>query len=119
MEKDIRTKKQIKIDDMLYELKTTNVITQLGNFSMYDLLYVVGLKTKIKYFNNVARKNKKENRFYKSKKVFDWGFIFKNGVEIRGVKSTIFNHIICSNPIIERRERIFGLKVVSATPIPF
>lgn len=119
MAKDERTKKQIKMDDFLNELKATIVTTEIGKFSMYNLLYDVGLNTKIKYFNIVAAFNKKENRFYERKKTFDYGFIFKNGCEIRGVKSVIFNSIICSNPIIDRRERIPKFKSVSATPIPF
>lgn len=114
-----KTKKQLRLEALDAELESTTVTTEQGKFSMHELIYDIGVKSKIRYFNVVSKKNKKANRFYEAKKTFDWGLIFKNGCEIRGVKAYIFNHTICDNPIIEKRERIPSFKSVSATPIPF
>lgn len=64
METDKRTAKQIKVDKFMNELKSTSVITLKGTFSLFDLMYIIGIKTKVRYFNIVSRRSRKKNLFY-------------------------------------------------------
>ena len=77
-----------------------------GKQTLLHLSETVGVRNRVRYFNNTES----------GKKVFDRGLIFNDGFEIRGVDASCVNYT--NAPIIEKRERIPNFKTYPAT-LPF
>lgn len=69
-----------------------------GKRSLLFLVNNIGVKNKVRYFNLITKKDKQV------KKYFDYGFIFKDGFEIRHVLKQYYSAVEAE--IIEKRERI-------------
>jgi len=75
-----------------------------GRKRLTDLVDNVGVKTRVKYWNYVERKNPKTNTFVAAPKVHDYGLIFNDGFEIRHIESKVFTYFK-GVPIELRQER--------------
>jgi hypothetical protein len=86
-------------------MKEVFVNTLEGKSTLYDLCEFVGVKKKIKYFNHVEKRTKDiKNPFKVITKVFDYGFVFNDGFQIRHVSKGYWN--LYPVDVEEIRERI-------------
>lgn len=100
--------KAAKIAAKKEPMKDIIVNTLSGKSSLYDLCEVVGVKERTLYFNIIEKKAPKEvrsicNPFVVVKDVFDRGFVFNDGFEIRHVDSKFWN--LYTEAVREVRER--------------
>jgi len=90
------------------ELRQTMVQTFECKISLFDLIKVIGVKHKVVYYNILQMKGTVDTPsplLYE--KVFDYGFIFKDGFEIRNVNRQVYNYAVPEVLLItKRRERI-------------
>ncbi len=101
--------KDRKIQDKKEPMKEVMVNTLDGKMSLYDLCEVVGIKERTAYFNFIEKKaSKKEYSIKKptvvKKIVFDKGFTFNDGFQIRHVESKYWK-LYSEAPMVEIRER--------------
>jgi flagellar basal body-associated protein FliL len=109
MTKEEREKaKATKIAKKKEPMKDIIVNTLSGKSGLYDLCEVVGVKERVLYYNMIEKKAPKkirtiQNPFVVVKDVFDKGFVFKDGFEIRHVDSKFWS--LYNENIREVRER--------------
>ena len=99
-------KLRIKRAKLAIEMKGVTIITLVGSSSLISLIETVGVKNRVRYYNNVAT----------GKKIHDNGLVFGDGFEIRGVSKRFADY--SDAEIIEKRERIQGYKAYPAK-LPF
>lgn len=107
MKKQTKEERQADlIDSLVYE----NVLTTKGRFTLYELIYKIGVKRRLSYFNFCEVLVKKElrtseNKYTIKKIVHDRGLEFNNGVLIRKIKDAVFKLPFESKENIEVKER--------------
>jgi len=107
MKKIKKTKEQV-IEQTEMEMSFVQINTLDGKVSLLSLIKNVGVKNRVRYFNNVEKRC--GISFAPVKKIFNHGIIFNNGFEIKGVNSKYVN--FTKAPIIEKRERVPDLKIM-------
>lgn len=68
------------------------VNTLTGRKRLTDLVDNVGVKTRVKYWNYVEKKNLATNTYKSVQKTHDYGLIFNDGFEIRHIEAKVFNY---------------------------
>jgi hypothetical protein len=72
-----------------------------GRKTLTDLIDNVGVKTRVKYWNYVERKDLGTNTYKVVPKTHDYGLIFNDGFEIRHIEAKVFAYL--KGVTIERR----------------
>ena len=68
------------------------VNTFSGRKRLTDLADNVGVKTRVKYWNYVEKKDSATNTYKSVQKTHDYGLIFNDGFEIRHIEAKVFNY---------------------------
>lgn len=68
------------------------VNTFSGRKRLTDLVDNVGVKTRVKYWNYVEKKDQATNTYKPVPKTHDYGLIFNDGFEIRHIEPRVFNY---------------------------
>jgi hypothetical protein len=75
-----------------------------GRKRLTDLVDNVGVKTRVKYWNYIEKKDPGTNSYRPVPKTHDYGLIFNDGFEIRHIESKVFTYFK-GVPIEHRKER--------------
>jgi hypothetical protein len=107
MEKKIKapSEKAIKKAEATRKAMYDMIVNTLsGRKRLIDLVDNVGVKTRVKYWNYVEKKDPKTHTYKAVVKVHDHGLIFNDGFEIRHIEVKVFGYLK-GVPIEMRRER--------------
>ena len=80
------------------------VNTFSGRKRLTDLVDNVGVKSRVKYWNYIEKKDPATNTYRPVPKTHDYGLIFNDGFEIRHIESKVFTYLK-GIPIELRQER--------------
>ena len=104
-----KSPKELRKEKVEFEMYHTIIATLTGKAVLWDYIQKIGVRNRIQYHNIVEVIAPKKIRTMNLQtipkdKTHDYGLIFNDGFEIRGVSSKVFKY--CDGEVIKKREGV-------------